>query len=324
MAIAMPIALCMTLAVGALAVDIGHLFLARTELQTDADASALSGAAHLLTIGSGANWSGAHDAAAQAVTLNSSDGIALKDAAIATGYWNLARVPLGLQSQSITPGANDAPAVQSTVARATGSNGGPVNFFLARMLGIDSGAASASAVAIVAAPGYVAANALFPVAIGRCIYNQYWNAQTGTPVVDSSGNPPQVEIGNAQTYNGCEAGQWTSFQTTNNDVPTVRGLIANGNPAGLRIGDSIWIQSGVKTTIYSSVPWNVDVLVPVVDDVTSSAQPIVAFAAFHIDTANGASDKYIHGHFIAGYKIASVGGGVGPYYGAYVPPRLAY
>lgn len=317
-------ALCMTLAVGALAVDIGHLILARTELQTDADASALSGAAHLLTLGSGPNWSGAHDAAAQAVTLNSSDGIRLKDAAIATGYWNLARTPLGLQSQSITPGINDAPAVQSTVARATGSNGGPINFFLARVLGINSGAASASAVAIVTAPGYVAPGALFPVAIGRCIYNQYWNAQTGTPVVDSTGKPPQVEIGNSLTYGGCEAGQWTSFQTNNNDVPTVRGLIANGNDTSLRIGDSIWIQSGIKNTIYSSVPWNVDVLVPVVDAATSDAHPIVAFAAFHIDSANGASDKYIVGHFIAGYKVASVGGGVGPYYGAYIPPRLAY
>lgn len=324
MAIAVLAALCMTLVVGALAADIGHLFLAKTELQTDADASALSGAAHLLTLGSGPNWSGAHDAAAQAVTLNSSDGISLKDADIATGYWNIARVSLGMQSQSITPGTNDAAAVQSTVSRATGSNGGPIDFFLARMIGIDSGAASASAVAIVAAPGYVAPNALFPVAIGRCIYDQYWNAQTGAPVVDSSGNPPQVEIGNALTYNGCEAGQWTSFQTTNNDVPTVRGLIASGNPAGLRIGDSIWIQTGIKTTIYSSVPSNVDVLVPVVDDATSDAHPIVAFAAFHIDSANGANDKYILGHFIAGYKIASVGGGVGPYYGAYIPPRLAY
>lgn len=163
------------------------------------------------------------------------------------------------------------------------------------------------------------------MALGTCIYRQYWNIQAGAPKIDpSSGAPYKVYFGAGSNVNGCQSGQWTSFQTNRNDVPTVRGLIANGNPTGLSIGDSIWIEPGVKTTLYSSVPTNVDVLLPVVNDATSSSQPIVAFAAFHIDAANGGSGKYIQGHFIAGYKIQTAGnGGAGPYYGAYMPPRLA-
>ena len=68
----------------------------------------------------------------------------------------------------------------------------------------------------------------------------------------------------------------------------------------------------------------IDVIVPVVEDATAhSGQPIVAFAAFHIDQADGGSGKYIQGHFLAGYKITMAASGIGPYYGAYVPPRLA-
>ena len=38
----------------------------------------------------------------------------------------------------------------------------------------------------------------------------------------------------------------------------------------------------------------------------------------------GGSGKYIQGHFIAGYKIPSTTGigGVGSYYGGFIPPRL--
>ncbi|WP_159835369.1 TadG family pilus assembly protein [Burkholderia sp. 8Y] len=322
MSIAMLFSLSMALMVGALAIDIGHLFLAHAELQTAADAAALTGAGSLLAGGSSPNWSSAQAAALKGVSLNASDGTTLTQGSIASGYWNLTGSPAGLQAQSITPGTYDAPAVQVTVSRATGINGGPVAFFFAGLFGISSGPASATAAAVVAAPGTVAPNALFPVAIGQCIYSQYWNAQSGTPTTDSTGMPYEVQIGNGQLYNGCEAGQWTSFQANVNDVPTVRGLITDGNSTSLSIGDSIWIQSGIKTTIYSYVPTNVDVLVPVVDQTTSATHPIIAFAAFHIDSASGGNDKAIVGHFIAGYKVAAMSGAVGPYYGAYVPPRL--
>ncbi len=325
MAITMTFALLAALAAGGFAVDLGHIYLVRTELQTAADASALAGAASLLPGGSTPNWSFAETAAASAVSLNASDGVPLTNAAVQGGYWNLSGSSTNIEAKNIAPGVYDAPAVQVTVTRAAGLNGGPIGFWFARLLGVDSGSASATAVAVVAAPGFVGSGGLFPMAIGECIYSQYWDAQSGTPAIDpSTGKPFTIQIGNGATYGGCEAGQWTSFQTNNNDVPTVRGLINGGNPNGLSIGDAIWIEPGVKTSIYSYVPSNVDVLVPVVAQATTSSQPIVAFAAFHIDNAEGGNGKYIQGHFVAGYKITTTVGQVGPYYGAYVPPRLTH
>jgi hypothetical protein len=63
--------------------------------------------------------------------------------------------------------------------------------------------------------------------------------------------------------------------------------------------------------------------VPIVSNISSSTyEPIVAFAAFYIDGVGTPSQKYIQGHFLTGYDIPQ-SSGVGPNYGAYVPPRLA-
>jgi Putative Tad-like Flp pilus-assembly len=316
--------MAMALAFAAISVDIGHAFLVRRELQTAADAAAIAGAGSLLPGNPGPNWSTAQANAARAVSLNDSDGTTLGTASVQTGFWNLTGSPANMQASTITPGTYDAPAVLVTVLRATGLNGGPVSFFFAPLFGVKSGPVSATAVAVVSAPGSIAPGGLFPVAMGQCIYNQYWNAQTGAPIIDpSTGSAYTVQLGNGALYNGCEAGQWTSFQTNANDVPTVQGLIQNKNPTTLSIGDSIWIEDGVKDSIYSYVPVNIDVLIPVVTQVTSGTAAIVGFAAFHIDSSTGANSKYIQGHFITGYKITTGSAQAGPYYGAYTPPRLA-
>lgn len=334
----MPFVLLMALAAGAVAVDIGHLYVVQAELQTAADSAALAGAASLLPgNGSGPNWSAAQTLASNSVASNSSEGVTLHDSSptsVQTGYWNITGTPAQMQPPTITPGNNDTYAVQVTVSRKPGLNGGPVSYFLAPLFGMNNGPVSATSVAVVSAPGSIGAGGLFPVAIATCIYDLYWNAQAGTPKIDpSTGAAYEVSFGANSLINGCQTGQWTSFQTDANNVPTVRGFIANGNPNALSIGDSIWIEPGTKTTLYANVQTKVtangntkglDVILPVVNDATAhSGQPIVAFAAFHIDKADGGSGKYIQGHFLAGYKITTAGGGIGPYYGAYVPPRLA-
>ncbi|SAL52249.1 hypothetical protein AWB72_05561 [Caballeronia concitans] len=336
MSLVMPSVLLMVLMAGAVAVDMGHLFVVQAELRTAADAAALSGAASLLPgNSSGPNWSAAQAAAASAVSLNTSDGVTLHDASVQAGYWNVSGSPASMQATTITPGTYDTTAIQVTVSRAPGLNGGPVSYFLAPLFGMNNGPASATSVAMVSGPGSIAPGGLFPVAIATCIYNLYWNAQTGMPKTDPSGAAYTVSFGTGSNVNGCQTGQWTSFQTDANNVPTVRGFIANGNPTAVNIGDAIWIEPGTKTTLYSDVQSKatangntkgIDVILPVVNDATAhSVQPIVAFAAFHIDKADGGSGKYIQGHFLAGYKIKTAGNGnVGPYYGAYLPPRLAH
>jgi Flp pilus assembly protein TadG len=311
---------------GAFAVDMPRVATARNELQNAADAAALAGASKLLASGGAPDWPDAASATTGAVSLNKSDGVALTAASVQTGYWNLTGSPPTLEAQTITPGTYDVPAVQVTVTRDAGQNGGAVSLLMGGFLDYLSTPASATAVAVAAAPSTIGAGGLFPMVIDQCVLNQYWNAQTNEPMIDpTTGQPYEFQIGNGQTYGGtCEAGQWTSFLINANDVPTVRGLIDSGNPGPISIGDNIWIEPGVKTTIYSSVPVGATIVVPVAAQIdTHSYVPVVAFAAFHVDGSYGESQKYIQGHFVGGYRIPVQAWGIGPDYGAYVAPRLA-
>lgn len=316
----------MALAFAAFSLDIGHYFIAQNQLQTAADAAAIAGARSLYSgnLNSTANWTAANAGAASAIQLNTSGGVILKDATVQSGFWNLTGNPAGMQSPTTVPGMYDNPAVQVTVSRATGLNGGALTFFFAPLFGVNSTSVTATAVAVISAPSYAQPGALFPVALGKCIFDQYWNTQLGAPKIDpSTGQAYTFQITNGTLYGGCIPGQWTSFKTNANDAPTVRGLMSNGNPTQLNIGDSIWIEPGVKTTIYSSVLPNVNVLLPVVQQLTSSNATLLGFAAFHIDYAvSGGGANYIQGHLITRVN-ASSGSSQSSTYGAYVTPRLA-
>src|SRR5260370_931436 len=213
MSVTMLLTLFAVLVIAAFSIDIGHGVLARSELQNAADAAALAGAGALLPGNPNPHWSVAQANAASAISLNSSDGVKLMTASVQSGFWNLTGSPAGMQASTISPGTYDNPAVQVTVSRATGLNGGPVNFFFAPLFGVVSGPVTATAVAVVSAPGYVAPGGLFPMAIGKCVYDLYWDAQTGAPKVDpSTGQAYTFQFGNGSTASsGCTAGQWTSF-----------------------------------------------------------------------------------------------------------------
>lgn len=316
------------LSFGAFAIDIARVAVVRNELQNAADAAALAGAAALMqSIGVGPNWAQAVSAANGAVALNASDGVALSKGTATAGYWNLTGTPAGMQATTITPGTYDAPAVQVTATRTAGVNGGAIPLLLGGLLGIASASGGATAVAALAAPGGIASGGLFPLALDQCIYNQYWNLATNQPRVNPSTNLPyEFIVTNGQTYGtSCMAGQWTSFQSTANDVTSMANLMATGNPSPLAIGDSIWLAAGVKASLYNSVPVGTIVVLPVVTQMaTKTYVAIVAFAAFHIDASVGGSAKYIQGHFVSGVKLTGPATGVGPYYGVYVPPRLAF
>ncbi|CAB3803993.1 hypothetical protein LMG28614_05929 [Paraburkholderia ultramafica] len=321
------------LAFGAFAVDVPRVITVRNELQNAADAAAMAGASALSTGTSGPNWSAAAASATAAIPQNASDGNKLKGGTVTTGYWDLAASsPSLLAPGTVTlpapAGQLLEPAVQVTIARDANDNGGLVALLLGALVGRPNTAESATAVAVISPPSSVPAGGLFPVVMDQCVFNQYWNSNTNQPQIDPSTNQPyEFEIGNGQLYgSSCEAGQWTSFATTSNNVPTIRNLITNGNPTALSIGDNIYIEPGVKTTIYKSIPTGVTVFMPVAAQIASKSYvPIVAFAAFHIDGSYGGSSKYIQGHFVSGYTIPVQGSGVGTVsYGAYVAPRLAF
>lgn len=320
------VALGMVFLIGmaALAVDISHGWSVRHELQTAADASALAGAGNLFTPPPGPDWARAEGAASGSIAWNKSDGQSLSTGQVQSGYWNLSQSPAGLQSQGITPGAQDVPAVRVQVSRAAGENGGPMPTFFARIFGVNSIPVQAQAVAVVSNPGYVAPGPLFPLALSKELAEQYKNYK-------DPANP--FIIGSAYHYPNGMAGQWTSFLQDYNDVTYVRGLIENGNPDPVGIGDKIYLQPGTEATLFDgngNQPSVADfiggvIYLPVVDavliDGVTQYVEVVGFVGVYVVSVKKAPQKMITGYFVDGTTVPKSGGS-GPNYGGLTPIHL--
>jgi len=324
--------LTMAIAFGALATDVARVMIIRNELQNAADAAALVGAGGLYPPNPTPNWNNGVTQGSAAVALNATEGVKLVSGSVQAGYWDLSRQTAGLQSQGITPGANVVPAVQVTISRDVGANGGPVSMFLAAMFGPSVMSVQATAVAVLSAPGTVGPGTLLPLAIGQCQYQKYWDSTKQQPLIDPTTNKPYVfninDSYNPVTDGTCDDGQWTAFGSGQTGASTITNLITSGNLSPLSITNNItFLNNGVADSIYKAViPLiGTTVFIPVVQQVVpGSSSPIVAFAAFNITDVNRQGQvKYISGYFVGNAKIPN-SGGTGPYYGAYVPPRLAW
>lgn len=329
--------LCLPVLIGftAFALDLARLVTVRAELQNAADAAALAGARALMSGGGAAayDWVAAQTTADGVIVLNESDDGALAPSgtySASTGYWNLTDPTLGLRvaGESGAPVSGDQPAVQVSL-RFSSNRGQPggVALFFAPIFGINRSDVSARSVAVVSPPGLAYSGSLFPMVIGKCMYDNYWDAATGRPKTDpATGAPYLLDIGSTY-FSSCISGQWSTFNTVQNDVPFVQGLIANGNPVDLGIGSPTYIQSGVKDSLFNDVPTDRIVTIAVVDTVTTgSNQSIIAFAGFHLKGSVKIGGKsYIRGQFVANHVSAgtSPGSGTGAYYGAVTPPMLS-
>jgi Flp pilus assembly protein TadG len=321
------------LAFAALAVDIAYFQVVRSELQNDADAAAMAGARYLYSGGAVTpNWSAAAQAAQSAIALNSAAGRGLSQGTVQTGYWNMANSPWSLQSLPMVPTVNDAPAVQVTVAKATGQNQGPVQTFFARILGIFTQPLQATAVAGPTSPNTIDSGVIFPFVMTRCMYDTYWNSNTYPPGPrsDPRTNRPYVfNLGSTYHYGPCSSGQWTSLLVDSNNVPTIRDLISNRNPQALSIGQSIWVQPGTMTTLYQTTQACSAagtrsceyVVIAIVDNIdTHNHAPIRAFACLRF--LNAVSNRqYIQAEMSASCSVPS-SSGIGTNYGVVSPPSL--
>ena len=318
--------LAFILGVAALALDVGYLFVVRAELQNAADAAALAGANQFYSHTPGTpsthpDWPAAERAASVEAPPNQADGRRLTSYTVASGYWNLSRDPSGLQDRTITAGSDDVPAVRVTVRKARGENGGPVVPWFAHVIGVTESMVAATATAVCASPGSVEPGVLMPVAIPLELANRFRGTDT------------TVVIGSPYHYPNTLAGQWTSLNQNRNSVTYLRNLIENGNPTPVAVGDNIWIQPGVETTLYDNPNHpsiqrdyaGKDVILPVVDGVlldnTHAWMELVGFIGFHVDYALGGSTKQIVGHFVPNIYTGRAGP-AGPNYGVFVPPRL--
>lgn len=276
--------LVVLLAFAALAIDVGHLFVVRNELQNDADGAALAGveciypgSACLNSTATAPDWNTASNEATTAIALNKSDGVTLTNGTVAYGYWNLTGTPSGLQTLPYTPGTNDLPAVKVTVSRASGQNNGPVSVTFGNFVGQASVPVSAQAVAVVAGPGYAAPGGLFPVAINQCMYSAmlaFWNSSTNQP--DLATSTSQLNMGGDQTLTqtvgtpykfqinstyhdssgtGCNAGQWTSLANGGQvGASTIKGYIDKTAPSpAVGIGSPIYVENGTVSSNLQAV-----------------------------------------------------------------------
>ncbi len=339
-AVTLLVALTLPILIGAaaLAVDMAHLHVVRNELQNDADAAALAGARVLYNSTTGStDWSLAQAQAQAAIALNRATGIQLTEGRVQTGYWNLTGSATSLQGLPMTPTVNDAPAVQVTVRKAEGQNSGPVRTFLAGILGASTVPLQATAVAGVTSPGR--ASLTFPVAMSQCMYQKFWNmsAQPPAPVNDpKTGKPYVFKIGSLYHYDNCDSGQWTALNFSGKGANTIDQILAHDQelfdppPPMLSIGDTVFMDSGSKTSLYKAVeqcikakeyPCNT-VVMPVLDQVVAGTNAtITGFACLKILGADGGNQKFIEVQ-MSNTCPPIPSGGVGPNYGVISPPSL--
>ena len=160
-------------------------------MQRPAGAPCLNPRTECLNTKSSADWATAQQTATNAISLNSSTGVQLASGTVEYGYWNLTGTCRPAVTP-MTPGSNDRPAVKVTLSRSTGQNGGPVPTFFARIFGTTSMPVSATAVAVFSIPGYAGHGSLFPVAITKCLYDNYWNSTTHSPMTATSTTSPRA------------------------------------------------------------------------------------------------------------------------------------
>lgn len=341
----------------ALAIDSARLLLVKRQLANAADAASLAGADGLANgmitdtnsacinpdglYGKKIDWAAAVNRATEVLKLNQAAGSLLRAADIEVGFWNLQTTKYDpassffvLNSTANCGCVNNncmpekglwAPGVRVRVPRdesETGvANGGPVKLFLGPLLRIYSSSIAADSIAMQSSPGAAIPGALFPLAVGQCMFDLYWDSPGGKPLPvnlytdqlksgacsSSSGGSsvcdPNIKdnyiikfSNTVSKYGNCNAGQFTSFNLDIGDsAKDIKDLVRNGNPNELSIGDPVSIIKGIQTVQYGETDkYRVGqtVLIPVVgrvplnnDSDRTTDVTVTAFAAFYITSS---------------------------------------
>jgi Flp pilus assembly protein TadG len=327
-AVAFIASLFLILGLAALVIDMGRAYVVKRELQTAAESGALAGARALALPATGAtkNWSNGATVAVNMVRQNYADAARLSDFSstnVQVGYWNTtwtkATAPANLNGYADPSGyvpvdtVHEVPAVKVTVAKTAGGTGSnaPLSTYLASVLGVTSMNLQTSVVAMLPNPTGIGIGDAFPMAMPQDYVTNFWDQD------------PPVDF---RITASAGDGNWTSFLVDANNVPTIRDLVDNGNPTMLTIGDNIWIEPGVKTSLYdySAERIGQTMMIAVVnnDCETHTWTPITNFVAFKITDAQGGSGKYIQGHFVKNHVLDSATGASGSGFGTTLPPKL--
>jgi hypothetical protein len=276
-----------------LALDFGHFYKVKAELQRTADAGALAGVTGFIPYNGSTsktpNWTGGETAAKQLVTdaHNKADNIKYEtgDATIqvVSGYW-LLKPGLG-DTQTLPQVRPDSaklpePAIKVTLSRN-------VTMYLAPLIGF-SGPMQAVASATAILPEVYGVTGVPP--IGVDVDTVYIIGKDGALTIDFNEQDiqPQSNKGVAGWVN----------TNGGNSVPSVRfSAPMFADPSGVQTNSKIYFTPGTEATLMGDMVQAGETLIlPVVDKVVSKEwKNIISWSAFKVDSKDANS---MTGHFV--------------------------
>jgi hypothetical protein len=286
-----------------------------------------------------------------AIYMNKAEGKLLVTGNVEYGYWDVTTSSSSWKTLPYTPVSNQPAAVKVIIRKTDGQNGGGVATVFARILGINTLDAGATAVAVLASPGYTK-ESLFPVALSGCIFGL---GSGGTGTVTPPIGPFTSDSPYGPLSSNCYTSQWTPLNGPSNSDKVVQDLIAEA--AGDVVSSStlsitnpptpLFMQNGTEANLYKltdkcSSAGNGDCayeVMPVVcpssgscntGELAGQTQNIIAFVCIQIISAvSTGKTKSItmevvpqsNPNYLKNCKIGN-SGGVGPSYGTPIPPKL--
>jgi hypothetical protein len=294
----------------ALALDIAHIVMVKSELQKAADAGAMAGARGLWPLVlpvTGSTTPRNPDCAAGGLAAqltahnNRVDGSYLtsdSEITVDVGRWDYA-------ARAFTAGCT---TTSNAVRVGTRRNG--VVMLFAKIFGISTTDLSATATAVMDFASAVGKGCL-PIAVDK----EYTGPGTQIKI---SMNPDTVDNGG-----------WFVDPPDRASAATIRDYITRDSCPALNVGDIINLQNGVDGSVLSALkdelalhPGGWDTFLPVVDTPKfNQEQPITAFVPFRItEVSNTGGDKYVKGVVLDLLDMPSALPG-GPNYGGLAPPK---
>ena len=281
-AVAIMVALLLIVFIGfaALAIDLGHLYVVRNELQNGADAGALAGARFLYNDNGTAVNTGANQIAIDAATANKSEktSVEVNSDEVQRGHWcfgltgdlsrgfypNPSTAPVDLWNVStaeLDANTNFINAIKVVTRRQTL----PAASFFARIFGHEGFELAADAVAYIGFAGdLMPGDVDQPIAICRdtILNGDEYSCNIGRM------------INSGQNIDSNETGGWTSFNqddpcTGGTNAQEVKTLVCgDGNPEGINFGEDIATNGGEIQSAFNQLiqcweyetnktqPWN--------------------------------------------------------------------
>jgi hypothetical protein len=283
--------------IGGLVLDYGNMVRVRSELQRTADAGALAGAMGLVPYNNpGANqypnWIKGESEARTLISdaANKADNVQF-DAAGGTvdhGWWWIK--PASGDTQWQTARTFNSKLPQPAIRVTLSSD---VTLYLAPLIGVTS-PKTVSATAIAILPEANTINKLVPIGVKKdTVFNI---GAGGILVIDVS------DVGITVNSNKDVAG-WYTMNSGDNFPSSVldHPLTAGTDPQTT----TVYMQPGSEVTLMNKLikAGNTYTITVVADVIQKTDQPIVGFAAFHIDSVTGPK---ITGHFVNEYYDPNV------------------